>query len=147
MLAHPERLAAVDLQAGCAPLDRFVAEHDLPVEAFYGVDQSDSDALERIAGTFDGPLDLVIDDASHLEGPTLASFNRSFPHLRDAGVHVIEDWHTLDGPMTGLVCDLVRASVHIPRAITEITVRRDWVLVRRGPADMTPGRFDLRNHL
>ena len=147
MLAQPERLAAVDRQAGCDPLDRFMAEHRLPVEVFYGVDQSDADALERIVGTFDGPLDLVIDDASHLEGPTLASFNRLFPHLRPGGLYVIEDWLSLDGPMTELVCDLVRASVHIPRAIARVTVDHDWVTVRRGDAEMTPGRFDVRNHL
>ena len=38
------------------------------------------------------PLDLVIDDASHLYGPTMASFEVLFPRLRPGGLYVIEDW-------------------------------------------------------
>jgi hypothetical protein len=39
-----------------------------------------------------GPLDLVVDDCSHLYEPTRASFNELFPRLRPGGAYVIEDW-------------------------------------------------------
>ena len=64
------------------------------VHAYYGVDQGDAATLRRIvADEFGGePLDLVIDDASHLLDPTRSSFNVLFPLLRPGGVYVIEDW-------------------------------------------------------
>jgi hypothetical protein len=40
------------------------------------------------------PLDLVIDDASHLYGPSLATFETLFPALREGGLYVLEDWKT-----------------------------------------------------
>jgi hypothetical protein len=44
----------------------------------------------------DQPIDLVVDDAAHLLGPTRVSFTALFPHVRPGEVHVIEDgsWHT-----------------------------------------------------
>ena len=46
-----------------------------------------------VAKEFEGePIDLVIDDASHLLEPTRASFEVLFPRLRTDGLFVIEDW-------------------------------------------------------
>ena len=40
-------------------------------------------------------FDVIIDDASHLAAPTLASFRALFDHhLKPAGLYVIEDWGT-----------------------------------------------------
>lgn len=39
------------------------------------------------------PLDLVIDDASHLLNETRASFETLFPLLGPGGLYVIEDWN------------------------------------------------------
>ena len=60
----------------------------------WNVDQQDSTLLRRIWNTeFQGtPLDLVIDDASHLYGPTKASFEALFPLLRPGGFYLIENW-------------------------------------------------------
>ena len=56
-------------------------------------DQRDRDKLEAIvAAEFDGPLDLVLDDASHLFVPTRTSFELLFPRLAPGGLYVIEDW-------------------------------------------------------
>ena len=38
------------------------------------------------------PLDLVMDDASHLGPQTRASFETLFPRLRAGGLYIIEDW-------------------------------------------------------
>ncbi len=38
------------------------------------------------------PIDVVIDDASHLYEPTRASFETLFPLLRPGGLYLIEDW-------------------------------------------------------
>lgn len=51
----------------------------------------DDDSLPGLVG---GPFDIVIDDASHLAGPTIASFRNLFPLLRLGGTYVIEDLQT-----------------------------------------------------
>ncbi len=95
----PSKLVAVDLEPErLAALDEFIDQRGLSesVVALYGVDQSDASQLRSIlAEHFDTrPLDLVLDDASHKFGPTRASFEVLFPHLRPGGVYTIEDWNT-----------------------------------------------------
>ena len=81
-----------------AALDAFLQDHDLSdsVRTEYGIDQSD---VRRVATVVDEhfglhDLDLVVDDASHLQLPTAASFDVLFPRLRPGGVYVLEDWST-----------------------------------------------------
>jgi len=59
------------------------------------MDQADRD---RVGAIMDeefpgGPLDLVIDDASHLLAESRLSFESLFPRLRPGGLFVIEDWN------------------------------------------------------
>ena len=87
----PERLVAFELSSKrIGMLDHLVDSKGLTdvVRLHYGVDQADGEA---IATTVDreldgGPLDLVIDDASHLYGPTVSSFEVLFPRLRPGGL-------------------------------------------------------------
>jgi predicted O-methyltransferase YrrM len=99
MLAKPEKYVAIDLADDSTPLfGDWLRSGPLRdcVVAHFGVDQSDRSTLRAIATReFEGrPLDLVIDDASHILGPTRASFETLFPHLRPGGIYVIEDWET-----------------------------------------------------
>jgi predicted O-methyltransferase YrrM len=162
-LARPERLVALDLRSEpCEPLEPFIDRHHLrdTVSAHYGVDQADTAALDALVKLFDGPLDLVIDDASHLEPQTRASFNHLFPHLRPGGRYVIEDWpwahrgvtHHDPGyqgvtPLSTLVCELVVVAASRPRMITAVEVDANTAVVHRGPADLRPGIFDVSNML
>ena len=41
---------------------------------------------------FGGALDMVMDDASHIYEPTLASFQILFTLLPEGGLYIIEDW-------------------------------------------------------
>lgn len=80
------------------PLDRFIAARHLQdtVQVHHGVDQADRATVARLvdAALGDDPIDLVIDDASHRYGPTVASFEVLFPRLRPGGLYVIEDWRS-----------------------------------------------------
>jgi predicted O-methyltransferase YrrM len=111
LLARPDRLIALDIRSDAvAALDQFIDERDLRdrVHTYYGFDQSDGDGLRRLVGDEfgDRPIDLVVDDASHLLGPTRASFNALFPHVRPGGVYVIEDWSWLHGVEAALLADI-----------------------------------------
>ncbi len=94
---EPEKLVAVDLHTNRnGRLDRWLDKRGQSeqVRIYHGVDQADRDTIRRlIADEFAGrPLDLVIDDASHLLTPSTATFNLLFPRLRPGGLYVIEDW-------------------------------------------------------
>ncbi len=96
-LLQPRRLVAMELSAEpVEPLERFIDERGLTgtVRTHYGVDQGDRTTVEGIVSSEFGsdPLDLVVDDASHLYHPTVASFEVLFPRLRTDGLYVIEDW-------------------------------------------------------
>lgn len=63
-------------------------------------DQGDAEFLNGLADEI-GPLDIVIDDGSHLNEHVLASFHALFPRVRPGGLYVIEDVQTAYWPGWG----------------------------------------------
>ena len=180
-LAPQAHLVAVDL-APDPPrtLARYIEERGAQdrVRPYYGVDQADRDRLTEIIELEfgDRPLDIVIDDASHLLGPTTSSFELLFPRLRPGGVFCIEDWEhdvrfttaiaeavaekdpTADPhaealrswrpgrPLIDLVMELVLVAASSPDVVSGITVNEYTTMVERGPATLDPTSFALRDH-
>jgi predicted O-methyltransferase YrrM len=158
-LAKPEQFAALDLRwRSGRQLEQFIASHHLEkvVTLHDGVDQADTDALDRIVATFSGPVDLIVDDASHLLDPTRTSFNRLFPYLRAGGWYLIEDWswphqripHRKPDyrgvpALSLLTCELVLAAACRPKVVAEVRVTPRITLVRKGENPVRPGFFDL----
>jgi predicted O-methyltransferase YrrM len=110
LLAEPRLLVACELDPNpVVALSDFIATHPFDVRAFYGVNQADREQLASIVDdAFDGPLDLVIDDASHMYAETLASFEVLFPRLGPGGLYVIEDWasaYTTANKMAAILAD------------------------------------------
>ena len=154
-LARPKGLVAIDHE----PEPVAALETYLELGGFgdtchtcYGVDQADRSAIEAILEASFGtqPVDLVVDDASHLGPQTRASFETLFPRLRPGGLYVIEDWswhlQGLDlpgSPMDGFVADLVAAAGRGPRLIASIELLWDVILVRRGPATVDGRAFSV----
>ena len=98
LVARPRRLVAVELDSTRVDaLDGLISRLELneTVRPYYGVDQADRSRLAQIIDQeFAGePLDLVIDDASHLLAETRASFETLFPLLRPGGLFLLEDWN------------------------------------------------------
>lgn len=98
LLTDPRKLVAVELSdEPVRELQSLLDERGLSerTHTYYGVDQSDRTRLVEIldAEFGDEPLDLVMDDASHLLEPTRASFEVLFPRLRPGGLFVLEDWN------------------------------------------------------
>jgi predicted O-methyltransferase YrrM len=160
-LTDAQKLVAVDLRDLHLPLEEWIEQHGLSdrVKTFYGVDQADAALLRSICETeFDGPLDLVIDDASHQVAETRASFDVLFPRLRPGGLFLIEDWQwghvpaaeigagpkaemlraALPGgaPLTVLLLELMMAMATDPTVIERIDIDHDVARVHRGPAEL-----------
>jgi predicted O-methyltransferase YrrM len=158
-LANPRVLVAIDREPPKTPaLENYVARRKLGdvIRIHVDVDQSDRRRLAEIADDAfgDQPLDLVVDDCSHMYEATRESFNELFPRLRPGGLYVIEDWDWIRVekvaemwadriPLTRLAEDLVRALASSSGRISEIVVEPELLRVRRGDASIDPGGFDL----
>ncbi len=85
---HPESLViGIDLYSACKQYE------EEGIRIFVG-DQSDEDFLARLVADV-GPVDFILDDASHIPRHQIASFEYLFTHgLNDGGVYMVEDCHT-----------------------------------------------------
>ena len=97
LLTAPTKLVACEFSSTPLPaLTAFLEARGLTerVRLYLGTNQGDRPRLrEIVAAEFgDEPLDLVVDDASHVWDRTLDSFEVLFPLLRPGGTYVIEDW-------------------------------------------------------
>jgi hypothetical protein len=164
-IARPRKIVAIDLEPVEGWRDRIergLSDSGLAdaVLTFGGVNQGDRARLAKIADeAFEGaPLDLVLDDCSHLYEETRDSFNELFPRLRPGGVYAIEDWywaHTAVGqepleglfpsetPLTRLVFEIVLAIPGMPGLISDVSIESRVVIVRRGEAAVDPATFDI----
>jgi Methyltransferase domain len=154
----PERLVAVDRLPGSESpaFDDYLSAHASRLEVKWGVDQEDREQVRAIAeAEFPEPLDLVIDDASHLYGPTRASFESLFPRLRPGGLYMVEDWawaHWAEFqgprsafarqiPLTRLVEEFV-AAIGTGDVVRSLSIRHGFVVVERGEKPL-PEPFSL----
>jgi len=151
-LFHPRRHVAIDLteREDSHYFTRYTRSRGLAdaIATYWGTDQAERERLRAIAASeLDGELDLVIDDCSHLYGPTRASFEALFPLLRPGGLYILEDWAwshwdefqsplhiwSDETPLTRLVFDCVEAIGSSPHALANMTVYRGFAVVERGP--------------
>jgi predicted O-methyltransferase YrrM len=111
-VARPRRHVAIELAPKAEALDAYLADRDREgtVRAHFGVDQADrARLLDIVRAEFgDEPIDLVVDDASHLYDATRTSFNVLFPLLRPGGVYVIEDWSWVHLLESAVIADAER---------------------------------------
>ena len=54
-------------------------------------DMSSESDLDQLVRTIGGPIDILIDDASHASHHQQIALGRLFPHLRSGGIYIIED--------------------------------------------------------
>jgi hypothetical protein len=166
-LFAPTKLVALELNTKpVRRLDQYVERQaDRSLVIAYGVNQADGAALDRICTEEfgDQPLDLVIDDGSHLYAETRATFQALFPRLRPGGLYIIEDWswahwpgdywQTQRGgkyfrdkdPLTNLLIELVLLCGSSPQIVSSVRVEPVLFYVERGPEALAPG-FELSEH-
>jgi hypothetical protein len=163
---RPERLVAIDLRdrEDSPYFRRWVTANGLEgrVLTRWRTDQADRALLrELVERDLGGELDLVIDDGSHLDVPTRASFEALFPLLPPGGLYVIEDWawehwpdfqdpgHVWAGEesLSALVCDLVAATGSSRTLIRRLSVYEGFVAVERGDGDADLRGFRLADHI
>jgi SAM-dependent methyltransferase len=147
---NPTKLVGVDIsdREDSAYFRRYVEQRKLSgrISTYWKTSQADCARLSMIVrNEFDGPLDLVFDDASHLYGPTKSSFETIFPLLRPGGLYIIEDWAWRHWPglrkprewnphdnLTRLVIELTEAAGTADGTIANLCIHPSFVAVERG---------------
>lgn len=166
---NPDKQVGVDLQQkeDSQYFKRYKSSRGLDqrIRTYWGTDQGDSARLREIVqAEFEGSLDLVIDDASHIYDLTKRSFETLFPLLRPGGLYVVEDWawghwsefqassHQWSNqtPLTRLIFELVAAAGSWENKgaseslISNISVFQGFAVVERGELPLTiPSEFRL----
>jgi len=147
----PDHHVAIDITSkqNSSYLEKFITERKAQdhIHIHWGTDQSDRECLTRLVEQeIRGPLDLVIDDASHMYDLTKDSFNTLFPYLRPGGLYIIEDWawgHWNDfqqpdhpwvkkTPLTKLIFELVEAVGSSPSTIHRLFVHQGFTVLEKG---------------
>ncbi len=163
-LLSPSRLVGVDIKTDrVTALDDYLEQRSATerVKLYYGTDQEDRNTLQSIAldNFTDRSLDLVIDDASHLYGPTKASLNVFLPLLRPGGMYLIEDWgwaHWLQDtmqynqsyadqeyPLAKLILEIVMYAATFCYVIDHVLIDASRCFITRGHDDITDESFDI----
>lgn len=131
------------------------------IKTYWNTNQADSLRLKEIVQHefANEPLDLVIDDASHLYKPTKVSFETLFPLLCPGGIYIIEDWawwhwkgfeKTFSGqiPLSQLIFELVEATGSSTSLIGSISIYQGFIAVERGINDeIEKNNFRLENYI
>jgi hypothetical protein len=161
---QPDKHVAIDLAAPREPpaFKRFLREHDRAsrVSTHWLTNQADDTRLRDLtAKEFEGPLDAVIDDASHCYEPTKASLVTLLPELREGGLFIVEDWAwSLDAEVRrafpaderGLIplLDALMPLVYLePSLVRSIDVRPTLFVIERGPMPEALARALLLDRL
>ena len=90
------KVVGIDINQPPEAITEILNKHGLGNRARFhgGVSQDDKHRVRSILDEEfgDEPLDLIVDDASHLYEESKASFEASFSYLRPGGQYIIEDW-------------------------------------------------------
>ena len=162
---RPDTVIGIDIsdRKDSAYFQAFVRGHQLEnrVKTYWRVSQADKPKVREIVRKeFNGPLDLVIDDASHIYAPTLSSFETLFPMIRPGGFYIIEDWAWEHWPacyvedrsrdddegLSDLVSQLVQAAGTSDSLIKSVTVYEGFAAVERSDAQ-APGDIVLTDYI
>jgi hypothetical protein len=80
------RIVGMDINPDCKRFEK-------PGIKVYIGSQADPAYLEKLAAEI-GPIDILIDDGSHVFKHQLVTFRTLFKHIREDGLYVCEDLHT-----------------------------------------------------
>jgi len=151
---NAERIVGIDLRKNADAIDRHVQRYGDRLKIYYETSQSERAKVAKIIDdNFSAPLDLVIDDASHLYEHTKKAFDVAFPRLKVGGLYIIEDWNWAhyNNPsfdekwkdqlaLTNLAFEIVMA-VGSGSALTSVNVQKWALIITKGSE--TPADFSL----
>jgi predicted O-methyltransferase YrrM len=156
-----EKLCCIELNESAPVLSNYIETHGLKDDflTYFGVNQGDRSRLQAIIGECFpiGSIDLVIDDASHIYTPSLATFETLFPLLQPGGLYILEDWRAsllavqrpnesdAEPPLHQLVHEILDFATVNPHIMPSINCNRNFVVIERGEGFLPAEGFSLAN--
>lgn len=154
-----ETFVGIDICKPVAEFEDLCRRHPVgrTIRSYYGVSQTDKGAvLDVIRKEFgDAPVDLIIDDASHLYRASRRTFEITFPRLRPGGYYVIEDWgwahwpgvslHSGRTALSMLIMELAMVCTSRRDLISEVRVFPSFAVIKKAPEARHVPDFDLRS--
>jgi Methyltransferase domain len=142
-----DKFVGIDLSAPVEEFDAFCNRHAVgrKIRTYYGISQTDKSRIDQIVHSEFGttPLDVVIDDASHLYRSTRRAFEIAFPHLRSGGTYIIEDWGWAHWPgsrffmgetaLSMLIMELVMLCASRSDIVSEVRIFHSFAFIRKAP--------------
>ncbi len=86
-----------DADLVCLDIEDLSGRVDPKVSTFYQGDETDTKLLQRIIDKH-GPLDLVLDDGSHISSHMVKTFQFLYPRMAETGLYMVEDVHAAYSP-------------------------------------------------
>jgi predicted O-methyltransferase YrrM len=168
-LLRPAKLVGIDFHRQWGDnLESYVRSPDVcgHVSLYDDVNQADRTTLAKICADSFGsaPIDVVVDDASHLLSETRESFRELFPRLRPGGIYVIEDWAWAHWPgerwqrerggdyfrgkepVSSLIVELLAICASRQSLIEKLQISFTAVYIFKGWEKIEPG-FDLSRYV
>lgn len=157
---QPKKLVCVDARIDMPRSTPFVRERGLQASfrLYPNISQGDRRQLHEVLDREFGsePLDLVIDDASHLYSLSKSCFETLYPRLREGGLYILEDWGwahwagayqepgndwASEPALTNLLMEFLMLSASRPDILPsmEFTTAEGstMAILRKGPAHLT----------
>ena len=140
-----QKFVGIDLCEPVEAFDEFCRTHTLGhrIRSHYRISQTDQRQVEEIVRAEFGeqPLDLIIDDASHMYRETRRTFEIAFPLLKPGGMYVVEDWGWAHWPgseffknqtaLSMLVMELIMVCASRSDLISEVRVFPSFAFIRK----------------
>jgi SAM-dependent methyltransferase len=142
-----EKFAAIDISPPIEAFDTFCRTDEIGhrIRPHYRVSQTDAVRIRDIVQTEFGtsPLDVIIDDASHLYAESRRTFEIAFPLLRPGGIYVIEDWgwahwpdsqfHMGQTPLSMLIMEIAMLCASRSDLVSDIRLFPAFAFIRKAP--------------
>lgn len=158
------RVVSVDIRPVGPLLAELVRDPDLAGRvSFHGGLSQDSPRLAAVvAEELEGRPQIIIDDASHLYGPSRAAFELTYPLLAPGGLYLLEDWGWSHYPafqepgsqwhdrpaLSNLVFELTALAASRPDWFQGLELpHRDLMVLAKSPAARVPRPLKLDQHL
>jgi cephalosporin hydroxylase len=146
-------------------LDEIIRAHGLKdrIHLYHNIDQQDEERLLSILKKEceSNAIDMIIDDCSHLYGPTRKSFEVLFPYLKRGGQYIIEDWNWAHAPgeyqttkwidqpaLSNLIFELtILIGSSLSRDIEKILIQSNLAVFTKGSETNPATRLNITNNI
>lgn len=158
------KIVGIDIRDPNPSVTRHIAKMGFAdrISLHYNVSQNDTGRVNAILDKEFGeePIDVVIDDCSHLYDLTKATFNNVFPRLKPGGYYVVEDWawaHWRDWQdgskgwpdqpaLTNLLFEVTMISASSSWLISDVFVNSNFFIVKKALTCPPLQNFNIEEH-